>query len=239
MDLSRYEANKKYSRILMIAGIGMMFENIKYATIVGIIMIIIGFIINCYYNKKIIFEKKKDIIIKYIEENLDKIVIKNNKKPEIIKTEIKVINTFGKKYIINNNFINIDPKGHINKIIYYNINYDKITLFLNLYMFVKKYEIIMNLNHPIISNKLLLEYDPKGQFVAMQQYYHHYYNIIAYISNLNDETDISIAMHYMTDDYNNNAKQLYNLLKDIEDNKSISNVFNNIIHSEKIDLNLN
>jgi hypothetical protein len=63
MSLNNYEQYKKHSRIIIIAGVGMMFETIKYANIIGIIMITSGFIINHYYDKKIIFEKQKEIIL--------------------------------------------------------------------------------------------------------------------------------------------------------------------------------
>ncbi len=222
MNLVNYDTYKKNSRILIIAGVGMMFENIKYANIIGIIMITIGFIINHYYDKKKMFEK--EIIIKFIEENINKDIIKEPIVKEPINKEIKVINTFGKKYNINNNIVTkqqIDPSDHINN---NNIDYDKITLFLDLYMFVKKYELIMN---NIEYNKLLNEY------------YKYYYNVIAYISNLNNTNDVSNALDYLMYDYNNNSKQLNNIIKELYPNYSIINIksiliiFNEIIYSEK------
>ena len=157
-----------------------------------------------------------------------------NNKIEPVKKEIKIINTFGKKYYIVA-MQQIDPKG-INNIVamqyYYDINYDKISLFLDLYMFVKKYEIIIN-----ISNN-------SNNIVAMQQYYYYYHNIISYISNLDNVTDISIAMSYMMDDYNDNAKNLYKLIKELYPDsnmtqkvniiniKSILIIFNDIITSQ-------
>jgi hypothetical protein len=82
-------------------------------------------------------------------------------------------------------------------------------------------------------------------------YYKHYNNIIAFISNLNEINDINIAIKYLINDYYNNAKILDNLIKNIliEKNKIewlnekpsdynniikyISTIFNYII--EKID----
>jgi hypothetical protein len=94
-------------------------------------------------------------------------------------------------------------------------------------MFVKKYEIIININNNISSNKLLAEY------------YKYYHNIVSYISNLDNITDISIAMSYMIDDYNDNEKHLYNIIKEIDINisnkhtiKSILNIFNNMIYNK-------
>ena len=53
MSLSLTTCNNyiKVGRILFIAGIGMLFENIKNARIIGIIMILIGSIVIIYYNK--------------------------------------------------------------------------------------------------------------------------------------------------------------------------------------------
>jgi len=235
MSLHNYEHYKKISKILIIAGIGMLFETIKYSVIVGIIMIISGFIINYYYYNyyynQMIYEKQKEFILKYTKENKNDII---NNKIEPVKKEIKIINTFGKKYYIVA-MQQIDPKG-INNIVamqyYYDINYDKISLFLDLYMFVKKYEIIIN-----ISNN-------SNNIVAMQQYYYYYHNIISYISNLDNVTDISIAMSYMMDDYNDNAKNLYKLIKELYPDsnmtqkvniiniKSILIIFNDIITSQ-------
>jgi hypothetical protein len=201
MSLQIYERNLKYGRTILIAGIPMLFETVKHALIIGIFMIFLGAIIIIYYNKKIIFEKRKEIIIKFLENNL---IVINKKKliketKEIKTKEIKVIDTFYKKYELNNKKINFD---NLDKIIYYDINYDNLTLFLDIYTFVKKYELIddLNLNW---NNKLL------------NDYYQHYYNIIAFISNLDNINDINIAITYLIDDYDNNVKILDNLIKDI------------------------
>jgi hypothetical protein len=162
-------------------------------------MIIFGAIIIIYYNKKILFEKRKEIILKFLEDNL--IVINKSKiiHKEIKEKEIKVINSFNKKFELNQKKININK---IDEIIYYNINYDDLTLFLDIYTFIKKYDIV---------NDLKLNWNNK----LLSDYYQHYYNIIAFISNLDDTFDINVAISYLIDDYNNNSKILDNLIKDI------------------------
>lgn len=202
MSLINYEKNLKHGRTMLIAGIFMLFEKVNYALIVGVSIIILGGIIIIHYNKKISFEKKKEIIVKFIEETLK--IVDNNKnnnlsiKENKIK-EIKVIDSFGKKYDYNNKLINIK---NIDKIIYYDINYDYITVFLDIFMFINKFTIIMNLKLNW-NNKLLIDY------------YHHYYNIISYISNLDNIDDISLSISYLIDDYSNNCKILDKLMNDI------------------------
>jgi hypothetical protein len=175
-----------------------------YAISIGAFMIIFGTIIIIYYNKKIIFEKRKEIILNFLENNI--IVINQSKiKSEIKSKEIKVIDNFSKIYELNGNKINI---YNIDKIIYFDINYDNLTLFLDIYTFVKKYKLIKELNLNW-NNKLLSDY------------YQHYYNIIAFISNLYSENtsdnslNINIAINYLIEDYYNNAKILDNLIKNI------------------------
>jgi hypothetical protein len=243
MSLLIYERNLKYGRTILIAGILMLFEksiHTIYAFGTGIFMIIFGIIIIIYYNKKIVFEKRKEIIQNFLENNLiiiNKSKIKQQKENEVIKSkEIKVIDYFSKQYKLNENKIN---SINIDKIIYFDINYDNLTLFLDIYTFVKKYDLIIELNFNW-NNKLLFDY------------YQHYYNIIAFISNLysnsNDTISINIAINYLIEDYYNNAKILDNLIKEIliEKNKLewlnekpsdynniikyISTIFNHIIN---------
>ena len=201
MSLFTYERNIKYGRTIFITGIPMLFErsiDVKYAISVGILMMIFGIIIIIYYNKKIVFEKRKEIILNFLENN---IIIINQKKitKEIKSKEIKVIDNFSKKYQLNEKKININ---NIDKIIYFDINYDNLTLFLDIYTFVKKYKLIKELN---------LNWNDKLLF----DYYQHYNSIIAFISNLDETNDINIAINYLIDDYYNNAKILDNLIKEI------------------------
>ena len=203
MSLSLTTCNNyiKVGRILFIAGIGMLFENIKNARIIGIIMILIGSIVIIYYNKKILLLNRKELIIKFLEDNI--III--NKKPKI--KEIKIINSFSKKYNYNNEIINVQ---NLDKMISYDINYDNLTLFLDIYTFVKKYKLVNSLKI-VWNNKLLADY------------YYHYNNIIAFISYLNNIKDINVAVNYMIEDYHNNAKILDNLMKEILMNNELLN----------------
>ncbi len=230
MSLQTYERNLKYARTIMIAGIPMLFEKVEYAISVGIFMIIFGAFAMYYYNKKILYEKRKEIIIKFLDNNTITIAKKIN--TDIINKEIKVIDCFGKNNKYDETKINID---NLDKIIYFDIDYDNLTIFLDIYTFVKKYELVNNINYNF-NNKLLSDY------------YKHYYNIIAFISNLDDKNDIYISINYLIDDYINNVKILDNLIKDILINKKktewleqkpndcnhiikyISCVFNNIIY---------
>ena len=207
MSLSIYERNLKYGRTILLTGIPILLEKRMpaiYAISIGIFMIIFGAIIIIYYNKKIIFEKRKEIILNFLEDNII-VINKSKKKLEIKSKEIKVIDSFSKIYELNGNKINI---YNIDKIIYFDINYDNLTLFLDIYTFVKKYKLIKELNLNW-NNKLLSDY------------YQHYYNIIAFISNLYSENtydnslNINIAINYLIEDYYNNAKILDNLIKNI------------------------
>ena len=197
----KYNNYIKGGRILFIAGIGMLFESVENSIIVGILMIIIGTICIIYYNKQISLEKRKEIIIKFLEDNI--III--NKKPK--NKEIKIIDSFSKKYEYNDNIIDIK---NLEKIINYDINYDNLTLFLDIYTFVKKYKFISNLKI-VCNNKLLADY------------YYHYNNIIAFISYLDNIKDINVAINYMIEDYHNNAKILDNLMKEILINNELLN----------------
>ncbi len=62
-------------------------------------------------------------------------------------------------------------------------------------------------------------------------YSDYYYNIIAFISNLDNKMDISIALSYLIDDYNDNAKNLGIIFNCNEKNiiKCINKTLNNII----------
>lgn len=214
MSISIYERNIKYGQTSFIAGILMLFDNNIdkiYSIITGILMIIGSIITIIYYNKQITFENRKEIILNYLENNII-IINKKNKKSDkkndkkIKKSEeYKIIDNFSKKYKLNKNKININ---NLDKIIYIDINYNNLTLFLDIFTFVKKYQLINDLN--IKWNKLL------------DDYYQHYNNIIAFISNLDNTNDINIAIDYLIDDYNNNAKILDNLIREIlvEKNKS-------------------
>jgi hypothetical protein len=234
ITITKYKNRIIHGRTIFIAGIAMLFETVNYAMPVGIFMMISGLLIIKYYKKQILFEKNKEIIIKFLEniitndKNTNNVEIK--KEPKI--KEIKVIDVFGRKYQYNNNNIN---KINLDNIMYYDINYDKITLFLDIYMFVCKFKIIMDLElhfNNAYNNKLLIDY------------YNHYNNIISYISNItNDEISISIAINIMENDYYTNMKILDKLIRNImiEKNKEewlsldnntiklINKIFNNII----------
>ncbi len=248
--ISKYENKIKHGRTIFIAGVPMLFEKVDYAIPLGIIMMILGVFIIKYYNKLILHEKNKTIIIDFLEELINKIPIKNKKiiekEPKIIKIkEIKVINTFGKKYQYNNtiniNNININ-NNNVDKIMYYDITYDKITLFLDIFMFVSKFKNIMDLKLKCYNNQLLIDY------------YNHYYKLISYISNIDilDKLEISNALTTMEEDYYDNMKILDKLIRDIliEENKEdwinnnntiklINSVLNNIIiqNLKKFDIN--
>ncbi len=237
MNINKYESRIKHGRTIFIAGIPMLFETVNYAIPVGIFMMISGLLIIKYYNNKILYEKNREMIVKFLEDIINKIPDKKKlEKTEIIikPKEIKVIDIFGKKYQYHNNIINNIINNNIDKIMYHDtyndINYDKITLFLDIFMFVNKFKIIMDLKLDW-TNKLLIDY------------YNHYYKIISYISNLNDIDEIFLAINYMEDDYYTNMKILDKLIRDIliEKNredylefdnniiKNINKVFNNII----------
>lgn len=241
MNINKYENRLKHGKIIFIAGIPMLFETVNYATPVGIFMMISGLLIITYYKKQILFEKNKEKIIKFLEDIIINDKYKNyvEIKKEIKIKEIKVIDVFGRKYKYSDNSID---NQQIDRIMYYDINYDKITLFLDIYMFVCKFKIIMDLMLHY-NNKLLIDY------------YNHYYKIISYISKLENIDEISNAIIVMEDDYYNNMKILDKLIRKImiEKNKEewleldnntiklINKIFNNIIFTvtEKIDLNLN
>lgn len=219
--IATYQNRIKYGRTIFIAGIPMLFEKVDYAIPLGIIMMILGIIIIGYYNKKIKYEKNKDIIINFIEEIIKSIPTKNKvieQAPTLIKIkEIKLIDTFGKKYQCDN----IMNTNNIDKIMYYDIDYDKITLFFDIYMFISKFKNIINLELKYSDNKLLIDY------------YNHYNKVISYIANMSDVSD---ALKLMEEDYYDNKKILDKIIKDIlnkeYNNNSIkfmNNIFNNII----------
>ncbi len=68
-------------------------------------------------------------------------------------------------------------------------------------------------------------------FQLISDYNDYYYNVIAFISNLDNKMDISIALSYLIDDYNDNAKNLGIIFNCNEKNiiKSINKKLNNII----------
>jgi hypothetical protein len=164
-------------------------------------MVILGLII-IFYNRQQINNKKKQEKINEIIDNFNNKIIKffEDNKPIIKETkkEISIIKTFQKNNNININNINNININNINIIITYDINYDKITLFLDIYMFVINMKNIIDMNIEInyVHNNLLIDY------------YKYYNDVISYISNLNDETEISIALSNLIDDYNDNAKNL-------------------------------
>jgi hypothetical protein len=198
MDVKNYEDNKHKGQVLFFAGIITLFKNIDYAKHLGLVMVILGLII-IFYNRQQINNKKKQEKINEIIDNFNNKIIqffKDNQTEPIIEKPINIIKTFEKKYNINqSNNININ---NINIIITYDINYDKITLFLDIYMFVINMKNIIDMNIEInyVHNNLLIDY------------YKYYNDVISYISNLNDETEISIALSNLIDDYNDNAKNL-------------------------------
>ena len=217
MSLYEYQENYKNGRVLIVSGVFLLFDNRYILSYIGLIFIIFGILIMLYYKNKMIEYKKKEILTKIIEEELINILNKKpieniKKEPVHLPIEIKPINKFGKMSdIYINNKIN---HNNINFIINCNINYDKITFFLDFYIFINKFENIINLksqwSNNIKNNKLLM------------MYYTHYYNIISTITNINNDINISIAISYLIDDYNNNATQLDNIIKDflIHNNKS-------------------
>jgi hypothetical protein len=117
-----------------------------------------------YENKKapVIIDKSRGWPIPEIMHSMCQVL---NKKPKI--KEIKIINSFSKKYNYNNEIINVQ---NLDKMISYDINYDNLTLFLDIYTFVKKYKLVNSLKI-VWNNKLLADY------------YYHYNNIIAFISS--------------------------------------------------------
>jgi hypothetical protein len=198
MDDSRLQKYIYRGRIIFLTGILMLFEKIEYSLHVGILMMIIGFLVIRYFQNKVNFEKNKRIIIKHFNEQIVE-------KPQVIK-EMNIISTFKKIYELNNNniTININIINIDNNIINNNnIIYDDITLFLDIYMFVKKFELIQSINKKFLDNKLLFDY------------YKYYYIIISYISNMDDDNLISIAISHLVEDYNNNKKQLYKLINNV------------------------
>ena len=131
MDDSRLQKYIYRGRIIFITGILMLFEKIEYSLNVGILMMIIGFFVIRYFQNKVNFEKNKRIIIKYFNEQIVE-------KPQVIK-EMNIISTFKNIYELNNN-ININTNNIDNNIINNTNNiYDNITLFLDIYIFVKKF----------------------------------------------------------------------------------------------------
>jgi hypothetical protein len=240
MDIQQLKKNVNRGKIIFITGIFMLFEKIKYSVHVGIIMMIIGFFMIRIFQNKINFEKNKIIIIEYIKDNIIKCINEQVvEKPKNIKNikEINIIGTFKKMYQLNNTIINIINTSNIDNIIINNNNiiYDDVSLFLDIYLFVKKFELIQNINSKFVENKLIFDY------------YKYYYNIISHISNIENDKLISIAISHLVEDYYNNQKQLHKLINNlliynnkeewfIDNNiiKSILNVFNNII-SQNLD----
>lgn len=165
-----------------------------------------------YYNNLL-----NNIIIKK-ELPKTELPIKELPKKELIITEIKT------KININN----------INNIINYDINYDTVTLFLDIFTFVNNFKNIKN----------IINLNVNTEFI---NYCNYYYNLISYISNLNNKNEIIIAIYNLEDDYNSKYKKLYNISKEIFTYdfkepiyiiKYLSQIFNNML-DEKIDLNLN
>ncbi len=211
-------------RILFLAGIGMCFENIKYARYIGIIMMILGIMI-IFYNKQLII-KNKDKIINEIIQNYNNKIIKffeDNKYILIKKKEISIIKIFEKKYNINNIINNIININNINIIINDNqYNYDNITLFLEIYRFIINLKNIIEMD--LINDNLII------------RYYEYYNNIIVYISNLDNKIEISTALSYLIDDINNNIKHLDILFNCSEKNiNSINKKLDNIINDNTIE----
>ncbi len=207
MDISSYEKYKKSGRAIFIGGIFMCYETIKYSTHIGIIMIIFGIIIMIYYQKKIDYINNINNIMIRFNNKIIKFLEENSRPVEIKEKEKEmfIIRKFEKKYnLINNNIINN------------NINNDLV----DMYLFVSKLKIVIDLK--LINNKLLLEY------------YNYYYNIVSYISNLDNPSEISIAIYDLNDDYNDNSKNLYKLFN-LDSNKNrhvnnISDMLTNKIH---------
>ncbi len=216
MDISYYEKNKSYGRIILVGGVIMCFERMKLFNYIGVIMIIISIIIITYYQRKIDFLNKINTIIKNFDNKIMNFIEENSISEDIKEIkELNIIRTFERKYNINNiNNININ-----------NINNINIDDFFDIYLFVSKLKIVIDLK--LINDKLLLEY------------YNYYNNIISYISNLENTTEISMAIADLMNDYNDNSKQLYKLFDISESNKNNRHI-NNIsdILSNMIDKNL-
>jgi hypothetical protein len=201
MQVDKYTEYIYIGRAIFVGGIIMLFENVKYSKHVGTIMIMVGFLLMLYYQRQLNYKNRiekimsdfNEKLIKFFDEN-EKYLYKKEKQPPKEK-EISIIKTFQKKYEINNNIIN---ESNIDNIINYNINENKITLFLDIYMFVINMKNIIDMKIEInnVHNNLLIDY------------YKYYNNVISYISNLNNEIEISIALSYLIDDYNDNAKNL-------------------------------
>uniref|UniRef100_A0A6C0HVV5 Uncharacterized protein n=1 Tax=viral metagenome TaxID=1070528 RepID=A0A6C0HVV5_9ZZZZ len=202
MDISCYEKNQSYGRMILVGGVIMCFERIKLFNYIGFLMIIISIIIINYYQTKInkIITNFNNNIINFIEEDNISEDVKEQEK------ELNIIKTFERKYnLINHLIIN-------NQIIINNqmINNNE---FFDIYLFVSKLKIVIDLK--LINNKLLLEY------------YEYYNNIISYISNLETISEISITVSDLIDDYYDNSKQLYKLFNISESNKN-NRYINNI-----------
>ena len=227
MEIDKYNKYIHRGRIIFISGIFMMFETVEYSKYVGLIMIILGISIVYYCKKQINYKNKIDKIISDFNEKIIKFFEENEYKEKQVEKpkEIKmsVIKTFEKKYKNNNNII-ININNIDNFINNTNINENKITLFLDLYMFVSNMKNILELCYIKPKNDLLIDY------------YKYYYNIIAYISNLHDEVEISIALSYLIDDYNNNTKNLNHIFKINSNNviKHILKELNNVIDNNVI-----
>ena len=109
MDQTTYDKNMRrgyYNLLLLIAGIIMLFEKINYSITVCVIMILlaIGWIIIIKYNqKKQNIQKARNIIMEKLAEEFIKSFedFANIEKPKIEK-EMKIINTFGRKYKLEN-----------------------------------------------------------------------------------------------------------------------------------------
>ncbi len=219
MDISYYEKYRSYGRMILVGGVIMCFERIKMFNYIGVLMIIISIIIINYYQNKIDYYKKINNIITNFNNKIINFIDENSISEEIKEIkEINIIRTFERKYNINNIIINNININNINKI--------NIHDFFDIYLFVSKFKIVIDLK--LINNNLLLEY------------YKYYNNIVSYISNLENTSEVSMAIADLIDDYNDNSKQLYKLFNISDCNKNnrhinnISNILDKMIDEHLI-----
>ncbi len=210
MDITYYEKHRSYGRIILVGGVIMCFERIKLFNYIGVLMIIMSIIIITYYQRKIDYINKINLIITKFNNKVINFIEENSVSEEIKELkelkELNIIRTFERKYNINNNIIN-NNNININ-----NINKINIDDFFDIYLFVSKLKIVIDLN--LINEKLSLEY------------YKYYNNIISYISNLENTSEVSMAIVDLINDYNDNSKQIYKLFNISETNKNNRHINN-------------
>jgi hypothetical protein len=196
MDISCYEKNKSYGRMILVGGVIMCFERIKLFKYIGVLMIIISIIIINYYQTKIITNFNNNII-NLIEENSISEDVKEKEK------ELNIFRTFERKYnLINNNnqIININQMININE-------------FFDIYLFVSKLKIVIDLK--LINDKLLLEY---------YEYYYNIISYISNLETISEISITVSDLIDDYNDNSKQLYKLFNISESNKNNRYINNI---------------